>query len=50
MRLIAQEGNTLAKLQPNEFAGERLLTGVSFNFCSRPGAVGGSLRKRTLKI
>ena len=38
MRLIAQEGDTLAKLQPNEFAGERLLTGVSFNFCSRPEA------------
>ena len=38
MRLIAPEGDTLAKLQPNEFAGERLLAGLSLKCRSRPEA------------
>lgn len=39
MRLIGQEVDALAEHQLNEFAGERLLTGLSLKFRSRPGTV-----------
>jgi hypothetical protein len=39
MRLIGQEVDALAEHQLNEFAGERLLTGLSLKFRSRPKAV-----------
>ena len=39
MRLIGQKVDALAEHQLNEFAGERLLTGVSFKFPCRPIAV-----------
>ncbi len=39
MRLIGQEVDALAEHQLNEFAGERLLTGLSLKCRSRPRAV-----------
>ena len=38
MRLIGQEVDALAEHQLNEFAGERLLTGLALKCRSRPGA------------
>lgn len=38
MRLIGQEVDALAEHQLNEFAGERLLTGLSLKCRSRPEA------------
>ena len=37
MRLIGQEVDALAEHQLNEFAGERLLTGLALKCRSRPG-------------
>lgn len=37
MRLIGQEVDALAEHQLNEFAGERLLAGLSLKCRSRPG-------------
>ena len=39
MRLIGQEVDALAEHQLNEFAGERLLTGLALKCRSRPIAV-----------
>lgn len=39
MRLIAPEVDALGELQSLEFAGERLLTGVSLNYRCRPETV-----------
>ena len=39
MRLIGQEVDALAEHQLNEFAGERLLTGLALKCRSRPDAV-----------
>lgn len=39
MRLIGQEVDALAEHQLNEFAGERLLTGLALKCRSRPEAV-----------
>lgn len=41
MRLIGQEVDALAVLQLYKFSGERLLTGVSLNYRSRPEAADG---------
>ena len=43
MRLIGQEVDALAEHQLNEFAGERLLAGLSLKCRSRPEAVIPSL-------
>ena len=45
MRLIGQEVDALAEHQLNEFAGERLLTGLALKCRSRPRADGGHKRK-----
>ena len=50
MRLIGQEVDALAEHQLNEFAGERLLTGLALKCRSRPGAAGGSQRKQTINV
>ncbi len=50
MRLIGQEVDALAEHQLNEFAGERLLTGLALKCRSRPVAVSGDCRKWTLTI
>ncbi len=41
MRLIGQEVDALAEHQLNEFAGERLLTGLALKCRSRPEADAG---------
>lgn len=50
MRLIGQEVDALAEHQLNEFAGERLLTGLALKCRSRPGAGIGVMSKRTLNV
>ena len=47
MRLIGQEVDALAEHQLNEFAGERLLTGLALKCRSRPGAATAHCRDRT---
>jgi len=48
MRLIGQEVDALAEHQLNEFAGERLLTGLALKCRSRPAAVIPTLVLRLL--
>lgn len=50
MRLIGQEVDALAEHQLNEFAGERLLTGLALKCRSRPGAVGDGRTMQSLNI
>ena len=48
MRLIGQKVDALAEHQLNEFAGERLLTGLALKCRSRPGAGIGLMSERML--
>lgn len=50
MRLIGQEVDALAEHQLNEFAGERLLTGLALKCRSRPGVADRQTGKQSFNV